>query len=243
MWTWHQWAQSRSCSLTHVLFTPTGSPLKCHQTDEDSLIVLSRLVWALHKTVLLVLAKLFNRDKAPCHFSLTPPNSFKCHRSAVSWCRLRQQFLNPVTLFGFLKRSPWLCFCIFHPPLDGTRRVGFRSPTRFSVCRCLFPGGNLWCTAAQQRLRSKVAFRAAFTPPTLSNLEVICHIRVVMYFFPFISCSIAPFSPSLLAFSPQRWLLTGEWFWNKCGHPSALPRGITSSLLSQGLSAADGWRQ
>lgn len=132
--------------------------------SEDSLIVLSRLVWALHKTVLLVLAKLFNRDKAPCHFSLTPPNSFKCHRSAVSWCRPRQQFLNPVTLFGFLKRGPWLCFCIFHPPLDGIRRVGFRSPTRFSVCGCLFPGGKLWCTVARQRLRSKVASRAAFTP-------------------------------------------------------------------------------
>lgn len=142
--------EPRAGALTRVLFTPKGSPLKCHQTGEDSLIVLSRLVWALHKTVLLVLAKLFNRDKAPCHFSLTPPNSFKCHQSAVSWCRLRQHFLNPVTLFGFLKRGPWLCFCLFHPPLDGIRRVGFRSPTRFSVCRCLFPGGKLCCTAAPQ---------------------------------------------------------------------------------------------
>lgn len=193
MWTRHQWARSRRSTLTHVLFTPTGSPLKCRQTGEDSLIVLSRL----HKTVLLVLAKLFNRDKAPCHFSLTPPNSFKCHRSAVSWCRLRQHFLKPATLFGFLKRGPWLCFCIFHPPLDGIRRVGFRSPTRFSVCRCLFPGGKLWCTAAQQRLRSKVASRAAFPPnseQSRSHLSPQSSYVFFLYFlfhlalFPISSC-------------------------------------------------------
>lgn len=55
--------------------------------------------------------KLFNRDKAACHFSPTPPNSLKCHRSAAD-----SHSRKLCDALALSEGSPWL----FFPPTQGS---------------------------------------------------------------------------------------------------------------------------
>lgn len=106
-----RWACSHGSDLAHFQpgkwFTqvPQDFPL-CFRGSRESYTKLFSVSWLSSLT-----------ETKRLSFFLTPPNSLKCHRSAVSWCRTEQHFqccfLSLNMSFGFVP--------VYFPPIDRIR--------------------------------------------------------------------------------------------------------------------------